>query len=856
MPEPLLGRKDDKRALTRLKSSALVSVVGPGGAGKSALVAELAAERDWPVCHLEPTDVDGSVLLSLAQLLEIGSAEVGDDELIERVATACVERTVPVVIDGADASVDDVRETLARLLERRPRARFVVTSREPLGLTHEHVHRLGPLELDDAERLFERSARRVRPDFSLRGADARLAKEIIEAVDRLPLAISLAASRVQLLELQEIRQRMDEQLTLLRSAERDRPPRHLSLRACAEASWRDLTDEEQATLEQCAALGGAFDTEMAESVVALPQGAPSVLELLERLESKSLLRLEAAAPLGGRRLRLYEAVRQLAAEHAAARGQAERDGVLDRLLAWAVPECARLRELAWRQQGGEARARLRALAPNLQAAFAHAREVSGAGAAEIALALWELYVVHGPIPTGISMLEDAAERAHAEGALVLCAMCRVRRARLLRFAARRSEAEEDLQRARDLAAAADDDSFVAPELLAIVEQSRLHVASRDLEAARTLLDGAEDRARASDDPLLLINVLNALAAVALWADELDEAERAFTEALLIARAEGSTTWGPALLVNLGVLHMRRGELANARAYLLEARAAALKSKGTARLPVACGSLALIALAEGDVKEGTAFAEEGLEYARRLGEGVFVAHLNATLGMAEALAAQAEQGASRLDDAARVLEATGDKITAGYYLGFAAVAHARAGNQSAALKTLALCDATVADGPRHSAHEWFEVVALALRDELDEAHTRLGGLQPRVPLEHIAARLVERLLATTDTARLVVSEGGARFRLGADEVVDLSRRTAPRQIFWRLVEARRGREEALTVDALFSAGWPGEKALEAARKNRVYVALSTLRKLGLTRWLVKREDGYRFEDELELEIGEP
>lgn len=848
----LLGRDADLARVRELADGALVCIVGPGGVGKSALARAIAEEDEWPLCDFEAAG-ERALLTALQQHFGVVDDTEGGDALLERVAEACAARPTPVLVDGADAHLEDARETLAALLAAAPSARFVVTSREPLGLADERVHRLAPLAEDSATQLFVRAARRVRPGFSATGADRARVAEIVEAVDRLPLAVELAAARVRLLSLDEVRERVAQQLELLRDRGAARPARHLSLRACVEASFADLDVAERAVLAQCSIFAGAFETRAAERVVELPDDAPPALDVLEELERKSLLRAEPAAPGGGARVRLFEAVRQLAVELL---DDERRASVRERLLAWAVPVAAELRRDARGPDGPVARARLRSLSPVMRAAFELATTTDPPAAVEIALALWEVWSVHGPLAEGIDMLAAAVASAEGAGDGERAALCRVRRARLLRFAGRVEEAAAELARVRTETDGRDEPERAVANLFARVEQSRAHLLAGDLGAARAVLADARERAEALAEPLVAINVWNAIGGVNLYEGDLEEAERCFVTALGRARTLGNTTWECALLNNVGVLNMRRGEIASARSWLLEAREAALASDGTARLPTACGSLGLLALAEGRIDEGEAFAREGLGYAQQLGRGIDVARMRGELGMALALGPSPGDAVEPLHETARALERAGESMSAAFHLGFAGVARALVGDRDAARQALQLAEALAGTGTRHRAHEWLDIARQLLDGDEDEARRAYAALEPRMPISHIAARVVGRLFEPADSPSLAVTEGGDRLRLAAADPVDLRRRAAPRAIFWRLVQAHAQEEGALTVDELFAAGWGGERALPDARKNRVYVALSTLRKLGLAPWLQTDADGYRLDPALRLEIRAP
>ena len=173
---------------------------------------------------------------------------------------------------------------VAELLAAAPRLRIIATSRSALRLSGEHEYPVHPLALDDAVALFDARARAADPTFALT-AEADAVTEICERVDRLPLAVELAAARVKLLSAPEIATRLGRALDLLTGGARDLPQRQQTLRATFDWSYDLLGDAEQHALQRLATFANPFDLAAAESIV----DAGGTIDTLGALIDHSLL---------------------------------------------------------------------------------------------------------------------------------------------------------------------------------------------------------------------------------------------------------------------------------------------------------------------------------------------------------------------------------------------------------------------------------------------------------------------------------------------------------------------------------------------------------------------------------------
>jgi len=294
----------------------LLTLVGPGGAGKTRLALEAAARRieRYPHgVHFVPlVSVASPELLAPAVAESIQFAIDGvhsgfsaQEQLLHYLG----ERSTLLVLDNFEHLVEGA-DLLGEIIERAPKVELLTTSRERLNVQSEwvlDVHGLGLTENGDggsgALRLFVDRATQVEPGFSLNDDEDIEARRICGLVDGLPLGIELAASWVSMLSCAEIADEIEQNIDFLATSKRDVPERHRSLRAAFDQSWRLLSGEQQDVLARLSVLRGDFGREAAAAV------AGADLRLLSELVSKSLVR---RSDFG--RYELHELLRQYAAE--------------------------------------------------------------------------------------------------------------------------------------------------------------------------------------------------------------------------------------------------------------------------------------------------------------------------------------------------------------------------------------------------------------------------------------------------------------------------------------------------------------------------------------------------------------
>ncbi len=304
-----VGRRAELASIERAfdDGAVLVTLVGPGGCGKTRLAYRYAAGYlgDYPggAWYGELADARTADDLVSAAARALGVELAGDDP-VECLGRAIAGRgRALVVFDNFEQLDAAAAAVVGRWLRAATEARFLVTSRVLLQLEGEQAVPLAPLappqsdsleslQTNDAVRLFVERAKQTLPSFTLSEGNARPVAELVRLLDGLPLALELAAARVRVLPPSKIVERLGRLFDLISGGRRDADPRQRTLRAAIDWSWDLLEPWEKSALAQCSLFRGGFDLEAAEAVLDLAPWAeaPAAMDVVQALIDKSLLR--------------------------------------------------------------------------------------------------------------------------------------------------------------------------------------------------------------------------------------------------------------------------------------------------------------------------------------------------------------------------------------------------------------------------------------------------------------------------------------------------------------------------------------------------------------------------------------
>jgi predicted ATPase/DNA-binding CsgD family transcriptional regulator len=598
----------------------LVTVTGPGGAGKTRLAGEVARRvAGWfadGVWLAELAAVRDPAQVAAAVAAALGIRELPAVAAADALAHALARRQLLLVLDNCEHVIGAAAELCGRLLLGADDVRVLATSREPLQIAGEARYRLGPLTMPDPDNpadldgseavaLFADRARRADASFALNGETAPVVARLVARLDGMPLAIELAAARVEALGVAQLLDRVGDRFALLEAGDRLAAARQRSLAATVQWSYRLLDEREQQVFRAVSAFPGPFTLEGAEAVAGADSG-PAVLRLVDC----SLLVPPRAGPDGRSRYVMLETLRAYGAGLLAEAGEGDAvaaalatcalrvaedalagltAGTVEAAAArWLDAEDATMRQaLEWSMQHDAA------VAPRLAAALAWWWQIRGRLAGQVPLlraavdraAAGSDAWCSGHIWLGQASM-DSADPAGAlrhftaardaigdRGPFPLLARCLSGRSATLLGMGRIAEAAGDAR--RSLALARDGDHPVA-EALALAVLSLVACVGGDRVGAVQLARQAERISAGLHGPTARV-CGHTLTTVLIEVGDLAAAERTCAAGLADARDTGDLWSLGNLLEKMVVLDLASGRYAAAALHLREALQTALRT---------------------------------------------------------------------------------------------------------------------------------------------------------------------------------------------------------------------------------------------------------------------------------------
>ena len=578
-----IGRHREITEVSKLlTTSRLVTIIGPGGSGKTRLAFEVLrrhARSDRNAVRMaDLTGVDDPALVQMVVARAIGLPIAREDRPLDQLASH--GGRLVLLMDNCEHLVAECARTAETLLADSHAIRLLVTSRETLGISAETVWTVPRMAEEEAARLFAERARARRPDFAITAANRRTVDEICRRLDYMPLALELAAARIGVMSAEEILHRLDDRFALLTGGSRTALDRHRTLRSTVEWSYSLLEPDEQDLFRRLSIFRGGFDFAAAEAVAG-----KDTLDRLSRLIDKSLVSVPAdSGP--PTRYSMLETLAEYGQERLRERGEMEdaRRRHLDCFLTRAQAAFAE------RRRTGSA-ALLHGLdadLDNLRAALDWCRRSDPCAGVRLVAATREVWFRLGQAE-GLRAAREFLDRCpdrdeHTAWALLAAG-------NLAFTQLQHGEARRDLEAAAQIGLELDDPAVRA---WAAWMRGVDRFLAEEFEEARLILEEGVELHRSTADPIGLGLILGSLGTVQLLLGNRSAAITRLTEALGLLEA-AADAWGTGFChTYLGIAYAAGGEKAAADRHFHQALRILGPIRDVTMLSLALGGLAELA----------------------------------------------------------------------------------------------------------------------------------------------------------------------------------------------------------------------------------------------------------------------
>ena len=882
---PFIGRRREREQLRDAmdRGAALISLTGPSGIGKTRLARQMAGELIdsfddeggvW-FCNLAGCTTPEALEIGVARTLAISQRQ--GDELLHAISN---RGPLLLILDNADSLAAASARLLTRWLDRCVELRMIMTSIVPSGAKGEEVIELQPLELEDAIALYQDRARQAWADRSVPADEGAEVQALVRRLDRLPLAIELAAARVRILPPRTMLSMIEKRFEFLcfsHAQASDAVPRQSSLLGSLDLTWSHLEKHEQLVLARAVVFEHGFSSEAAAAVLWQPpsegsSASPAIEEILDGLHRKALILQEDSEPP---RYQLLESIKEYAFDELRKMGGWDEMIRIHAAYFLARPETQKV--YCRGPERADAIPWLQAERANLLAI--HRRFLSSAPdlAARAGIALSALLFFEGPSIADQPLIEatlDAAKRSQ-DLKLILAATEAISLAHF-----RHGRHEEAKRVMESLVALAREEDEGALEAQTLARLALHYLILNDAPRSREMVRRADQLDSMLELPSFKGNLHFVKGSVAWLSGDLELAEAELQRSVELSREHGQRGSEINPLHNLGLVLTAQGRHLEGRRILLEAielsRSAGYRSFEAHVLL----SLTTSELRAGFLEEAEAAGKQALSIYREDGNLFAEGEVLGQLGVVALERLEFDQASEWLSRADELLGFINASEPAMIFQIFLAALEAKRGQIEEARRLvhqarsrsgdwrekfdpfLELCESLIDVAETRAAAPSHRDRAEA---KISRARSRLTEVEINLPLYSyllVLPRLLETELAQWEAAiptdhpslpALKVRPTFDWFQIGEGEPFSLRNRRTLQRVFAALASARLDAPGVVVrPEELIRAGWPEGLDPDAAMK-RLHQVIWLLRNQGLRKLLVTDPNGFVLDPKVPIRV---